>query len=330
MKHTLYTRFDCLTMVRSVFFFVLAFFLCGLQSLLFGVLPLEGPVNDYANVLNSRQKANLSAFLLSMERDTGYQVVVLTVPSLEGSTIEKFAFDFYNYHGIGKKKEDLGVLFIIATKDRKVRIEVGYGAEERLTDAICSMIISNTTVPLLKKGKYFEAIKATVDKINEAIRSGLVEKKVDEDDDWGGALFVCLLVYAFLIFLGISVLESDRELAVARRVFSYVLGYAGFMALALFLWFIYVPLADSLMTFVVYFTLVGLTVVGLFWPYLAYILGLGIITMLLLFFYGGSNGNGGGCWGGSYRSSGGSWSQGGGGYSGRGGASGGGGASGDF
>ena len=111
-----------------------------------------GFVNDFAKVLPGGTKAKLEAVLQSFEKQTGIEVVIATLPSLEERPIEDVAVDLYAQWGIGKKDKDNGVLFLVAPAERKMRIEVGYGLEGTINDALAGRIMDQVVVPYFKKG----------------------------------------------------------------------------------------------------------------------------------------------------------------------------------
>jgi uncharacterized protein len=124
-----------------------------------------GFVNDFAGVLNSNEKASLEAKLVTFEKDTSNEISVGIINSLDGDTIENYAVDLFKEWGVGKKKNDNGVLLLFAMKDRKMRIEVGYGLEGALTDLQSESIISNDLSPAFKAGDYYYGISRAVDNI---------------------------------------------------------------------------------------------------------------------------------------------------------------------
>jgi uncharacterized protein len=115
---------------------------------------LTGRVVDDAGVLDTWTQSELTDVLASHERATGQQVVVVTLPSLQGYTIEDFGYQLGRHWGIGQKGKNNGVLLIVAPKEHKVRIEVGYGLEGELTDAISATIIQNYILPSFKRGDF--------------------------------------------------------------------------------------------------------------------------------------------------------------------------------
>lgn len=114
--------------------------------------PLTGRVVDDAHILSQPAIESLDTMLADYERGTTNQVVVVTLPSLQGDSIEDYGYQLGRYWGIGQKGKDNGVLLIIAPHERKIRIEVGYGLEGTLTDAASSEIIHNIIVPAFRGG----------------------------------------------------------------------------------------------------------------------------------------------------------------------------------
>ena len=114
----------------------------------------QGYVSDFAGLLSAQGKEQIEGQLSQLEKDTTAEVAVVTVKSLEDSTIEDYASRLFEKWGIGKEGKDNGVLFIIASEDRKVRIEVGYGLEPVLTDSRAGRILDKDVVPFLKKNEY--------------------------------------------------------------------------------------------------------------------------------------------------------------------------------
>jgi uncharacterized protein len=94
-----------------------------------------GYVTDLAGVIRADSKARLESLCLELEQKTGAQMAIVTVRSLDGETVEQFANDLYTQLGIGTKKENRGVLLLVAPTDRKSRVEVGYGLEPVINDA---------------------------------------------------------------------------------------------------------------------------------------------------------------------------------------------------
>lgn len=133
-------------------------------------------VNDYVNIIDRRTEAYLNSLLRILEERTGAQVAVVTIDTTSPYEIEYYAVNLFEKWGIGKKGEDNGVLLLIALKDRKLRIEVGYGLEGALPDAVCKRIIYTKIIPYFKRGQYSEGIASG---INEIVKRVADEYGVD-------------------------------------------------------------------------------------------------------------------------------------------------------
>lgn len=119
-----------------------------------------GFVNDFAQVLQPGSRSRLESMLSAFERASGVEVAVVTLPSLGGEPVENAATALFAQWGIGKKGKDDGVLFLIAPSDRRMRIEVGYGLEGVLNDALAGRILDTAVVPHFKAGELDAGITA--------------------------------------------------------------------------------------------------------------------------------------------------------------------------
>lgn len=132
--------------------------------------PLSGRVVDGADLISPQTEAALTTRLEALERDTTDQVVVVTVPDLQDYPIEDYGYQLGRAWGIGQAGKNNGVLLIIARDERKVRIEVGYGLEPVLTDALSALIIHNEILPALREGSYDRGVTAGVNAIDSQLR----------------------------------------------------------------------------------------------------------------------------------------------------------------
>ncbi|WP_131114968.1 TPM domain-containing protein [Lichenihabitans psoromatis] len=126
---------------------------------------LTGRVVDNANVIPPASRDALDAKLKALEDKSGIQVVVATVPSLGGNEIEPYANGLFRAWKLGEQKKNNGVLLLVAPTEHKVRIEVGYGLEGTLTDALSKIIITNAMVPRFKTNDYAGGIDRGTDDI---------------------------------------------------------------------------------------------------------------------------------------------------------------------
>lgn len=127
--------------------------------------PLSGRVVDAAGILKPEEEAAIDAKLKAHADRTSDQVVVATVANLQGLTVEDYANRLFRHWAIGQAKTNNGVLLLVAPIDRKVRIEVGYGLEGALTDALSKVIITTAILPRFKAGDYAGGVNAGVDAI---------------------------------------------------------------------------------------------------------------------------------------------------------------------
>ena len=132
---------------------------CGLAIAAEPVFPaLTGRVVDEAGLLSAAERDRLVTQLAAHESATGQQVVVVTLNSLQGYPIEDFGYRLGRAWGIGEKGKNTGALLIVAPKERAVRIEVGYGLEGKLTDALSRSIIERDIVPAFRQGQFARGI----------------------------------------------------------------------------------------------------------------------------------------------------------------------------
>jgi uncharacterized protein len=124
--------------------------------------PLTGRVVDEAGVLSERDQGELEAALARFEEATTSQIVVATLGSLQGLPIEDYGYQLGRHWGIGQAGKDNGALLIVAPEEREVRIEVGYGLEGELTDALSRTIIETEILPHFRQGDFPAGIKAGV------------------------------------------------------------------------------------------------------------------------------------------------------------------------
>lgn len=147
------------------------------------VPPLTGRIVDRANVLPADLVAQLTQELEAHEAKTGNQVAVLILPSLEGEPVEAYSHRVATAWALGRKGADNGVLLLVALRERKVRIEVGYGLEGTLTDLRSSRIIRDTIVPRFRAGDLPGGMAAGIRKIVQTIDGAPSEDKaVDQPD----------------------------------------------------------------------------------------------------------------------------------------------------
>jgi uncharacterized protein len=194
--------------------------------------PLTGRVVDDAGVLSASTQSQLTDMLAAHERTTGEQVVVVTLDSLEGYTIEDYGYQLGRYWGIGQKGKNTGAILIVAPKEHKVRIEVGYGLEGQLTDAVSATIIQNYILPSFKRGDFNAGVIAGTSSILKVLGGKeVVEPGNESNEPQAGhvlspdeMIFLALLVWIVLVFI-LNRLRSPNQ--IVRRMGSNYSGGFG-------------------------------------------------------------------------------------------------------
>ena len=158
------------TPIRIMYLAIAVLLLLPCLAAALDVPQLKGRVNDLANLLSAETATQLEQKLAGFERETTNQLVVLTIPSLQGDEIESFAIRVAEQWKLGQKGKDNGVLLILAQAERKVRIEVGMGLQGVLPDITSAQIIRNVMSPHLKSNDFDQGITAGVDAILAATK----------------------------------------------------------------------------------------------------------------------------------------------------------------
>jgi len=260
------------------------------------VPPLKARVTDLTATLTSDQRAALEQKLAALEARKGSQVAVLLVPTTQPETVEQYAIRVFDQWKLGRKGMDDGVLLLVAKNDRKLRIEVGYGLEGAIPDAIAKRVMDEDIVPLFKQGNFYGGISAGTDRVSKLIEGESMPppmRTTAPGSGWSTETF----------FIGFIILAMASQLLHSLLGRFLGAGVAGIAA------------------GIVGYVLAGLTAAVI----------IGFIAFVISLFIGATGRHGSG-WssGGDWSSGGGSWSSGGGGFSGGGGSSGGGGASGSW
>ncbi len=168
-------------------------------------IPLTGRVIDQANILSASEKAELETLLAEHEKATSNQIVVLTITSLDGQSVEEFSYQQGRKWGLGTKEKSNGVLFLVALNDRQVRIEVGYGLEDVLTDAQSKLIIERTIVPYFKQGQMSKGILqgafAILQALGADLNSSVQENNPQDDSTNPWAIILLFALIGSFIFL---------------------------------------------------------------------------------------------------------------------------------
>lgn len=171
-------------------------------------------VNDYANVISSQHEQEIIRYCSNLEDTTGIQLAVLTMPSLGGEDITSFAIRTCEEWGIGQKGNDNGALLLLAMEERDLRIEVGYGLEDKLTDAKCGLILRNVVIPELREGNYSQGLLKGIQNMGGVASNNteLVSKQVNNSENGNeDSIFGFLFLIIWLIFF-FSVITSKNGL----------------------------------------------------------------------------------------------------------------------
>ena len=175
-------------------------------------------VVDAANILDPAQEQALSQKLIAQKQASGRSLVVATIPDLQGYDISDYGYRLGRAWGIGDKTNQ-GVLLIIAPNERKIRIEVGYGVEGILTDALSSQIIRNAITPRFKAGDMAGGIDAGVDQITSLLalppdqaraRAAQAEAEARQQDSGGGGILGFWVIMFFVFFVLLPLLSRAR------------------------------------------------------------------------------------------------------------------------
>ena len=155
--------------LRAILFAVISLLMTAIAFAAPNFPALTGRVVDDAHVLSADQVTILSNRLRDFEDQSGHQMAIATVPSLQGYGIRDFGYQLGRTWALGKKDKNDGVVVLVAPTEHKVSIEVGYGLEGDLTDAMSSIIINQAMVPKFKAGDYFSGLYSGVDDIQKVV-----------------------------------------------------------------------------------------------------------------------------------------------------------------
>jgi uncharacterized protein len=173
---------------------------------------LTGRVVDNAHILSPEAVQKLDADLAGLETQTGHQVVVATIPDLQGYDIADYGYQLGRSWAIGQKGKNDGVVFIVAPADRKVRIEVGYGLEPVLTDALSSVILQTKVLPRFKAGQMeqgvVDGVEAVIQQLalpdDQAKAKVAQAAQVQQQAQSGGGVPFGLIIVVLIVFWVLS------------------------------------------------------------------------------------------------------------------------------
>jgi len=181
---------------------------------------LSGRVVDAADLLNPQQEAELTARLEALETASSRQLVVATIPSLEGRPIEDYGYQLGRHWQIGQSQANNGTILIVAPNDRKVRVEVGYGLEPIITDALSHQIVQNDILPRFREDDYAGGIIAGTNALIEQLgappeqaeqRALQAAEQQGQQSEDGGSLFGLIFWVFVLSFVVLQMFRRGRR-----------------------------------------------------------------------------------------------------------------------
>ncbi len=209
--------------VSRVALLVLLSLLLAVPALALDFPALSGRVVDEANILDEATRASLTQKLADLEAKSTDQLVVVTLKSLQSTSIEDFGYQLGRHWRIGQKDKNNGVLLIVVPSERRVRIEVGYGLEGTLTDAVSRLIIENAIVPRFRANDYPGGITRGVDDIISVLTGDAAEwkqraaKRPDSARGWLTLLHFALLFGLVIFFVFVIAGARVRDPKGRRR-----------------------------------------------------------------------------------------------------------------
>lgn len=201
------------------------------------VPPLKARVTDLTGTLTREQVVALEQELAVFEARKGAQIAVLLVPTTSPETIEQYGIRVADQWKLGREGIDDGALLLVALKDRELRIEVGYGLEGVIPDAVAKRVVAEVIVPFFKQGDYYGGIRAGVNRLMRLIDGELLPPPAARDPGWSGVEQA--LPFAFIAVFALG--------GILRALFGRLLGAlaAGGIAIVV-IWFIVGSLAIAL------------------------------------------------------------------------------------
>lgn len=170
----------------------------------------SGYLTDTAQLLSAEERTALETTLTNFKQQTGNEIAIVAIPSLEGEPVEDYAVKLFEQWGIGQKEKDNGLLILVAKEDRAVRIEVGYGLEGAINDAKAGRIIRDIMAPAFQEGKYAAGLQGAIDAITGELKGEPAQ--VDTAPSAGNKIngqFIYVLII-FVIYLSSFLARSKH------------------------------------------------------------------------------------------------------------------------
>lgn len=181
----------------------------------------DGWVTDLAHLLSPEQERSLEALMESYRQGTTHEIALLTVPSLNGEPIERFALEVGRAWGMGTKEKNNAALLVVSKEDRALRIEVARGLEGNLTDSISGRIIRDVIVPKFRQGDFPGGLRAGIEAMHAAIGGDYGKLPAVRKHDEGLGGFVAILFIAIVIALIIAASRKQRRMGSRRSPFGF-------------------------------------------------------------------------------------------------------------
>ena len=194
--------------------------------------PLKGRVTDLTGTLSPAEKVQLEQKLADLEATKGSQVAVLILPSTQPETIEQYSIRVADAWKLGRKGVDDGALLVVAKQDRAVRVEVGYGLEGVLPDAIAKRIVEETIIPQFRQGNFAAGINAGTDQIIKVIEGESLPppkaRRGAAPAESGGFLDNLIFIFIILLIAG-KVLQSLFGRFIGATIMGASAGFLGWL-----------------------------------------------------------------------------------------------------
>jgi uncharacterized protein len=198
---------------KTIFFCILLVFFSTLPTAALEVPPRpEGRITDRTGTLGRSEIDSLNRKLVAFERETTNQIAVLVIPSLEGESLEDYSIRLAEKWKIGQGGKNNGVILLIVKNEKKLRIEVGYGLEGTLPDALAGSIIRNEIGPRFRDGHFFQGIDAGINAIMAATKGEYRANRKGNQKSQGMPLWVpALFLLAFGLVIVMSAISRKRH-----------------------------------------------------------------------------------------------------------------------
>ena len=185
-----------------------------------------GYVNDFADMIDASSEAKLSSMASSLKKKTGCEMAIVTVKTTEPLDPKTYAVKLNEKWKVGEKGKDNGYIILVAEKERRTEIEVGYGLEYIMTDSFCGRVLDEAVTPMFKAGKYGEGLAGGAAMINRKISENMKDVGKPAPKKKNFALGLVLLSFLLIVIIVISVLIGifDKSKKVSGAVFSSLVG----------------------------------------------------------------------------------------------------------